>query len=307
MGRHLRSLPHAPEHLRRPPWRIMGAGDPTTFWRESRRRDGARTGDLLHASWTPEGPVTMRFFMHKDTVHAEAYGDGARYGLEHAEGLLGDRDDGTWAQGTPFDRMVREHGSPAIPTLLSVADIVLRLVFGQRVTDREANRGYRGLVYRYGAPAPGPAGDALWLPPRGKTVAQIPYFEWHRWGVEKKRAITMQHVGKHGAYLESCAGADDFAARLERVPGIGPWTSINAAANFGDADAAPTGDYNYPNQVAWHLAGEPRADDARMLELLEPYRPHRQRVLRLIETRLGAAPRYGPRMAPSRWTKDERY
>ena len=33
--------------------------------------------------------------------------------------------------------------------------------------------------------------------------------------------------------------------------------------------------------VSWLLAGERRADDARMLELLEPYRPHRYRVVRL--------------------------
>jgi hypothetical protein len=31
------------------------------------------------------------------------------------------------------------------------------------------------------------------------------------------------------------------------------------------------------------LAGEPRGDDARMLELLEPFRGHRGRVQRLLE------------------------
>ena len=57
-----------------------------------------------------------------------------------------------------------------------------------------------------------------------------------------------------------------------------------------------TGDYHLPDQVAWALAGEPRADDARMLELLEPWRGHRGRVLRLLGAGAGAAPRYGPRM-----------
>jgi hypothetical protein len=33
-----------------------------------------------------------------------------------------------------------------------------------------------------------------------------------------------------------------------------------------------------------------------MLELLEPWRGHRGRVLRLIGAGAGAAPRYGPRM-----------
>ena len=42
--------------------------------------------------------------------------------------------------------------------------------------------------------------------------------------------------------------------------------------------------------MAWALAGEPRADDARMLELLEPYRGQRGRVQRLLEVgRIDAA------------------
>jgi 3-methyladenine DNA glycosylase/8-oxoguanine DNA glycosylase len=56
------------------------------------------------------------------------------------------------------------------------------------------------------------------------------------------------------------------------------------------------GDYHLPNRVAWALAGEPRADDALMLALLEPWRGHRARVTRLIEAGGPRPPRYGPRM-----------
>ncbi len=52
--------------------------------------------------------------------------------------------------------------------------------------------------------------------------------------------------------------------------------------------------------VAWALAGEARGTDERMLELLEPYRGQRGRVLRLLELAGVRAPRYGPRMAPRR-------
>jgi 3-methyladenine DNA glycosylase/8-oxoguanine DNA glycosylase len=65
---------------------------------------------------------------------------------------------------------------------------------------------------------------------------------------------------------------------------------------MGDPDAVPVGDYHLPSMVAWSLAGEPRADDARMLELLEPYRGHRGRVIRLLVAGGSAAPRRGPRM-----------
>jgi NAD(P)-dependent dehydrogenase (short-subunit alcohol dehydrogenase family) len=65
-----------------------------------------------------------------------------------------------------------------------------------------------------------------------------------------------------------------------------------------DPDAISVGDYHMPDTVAWALAGEPRADDARMLELLEPYLGQRGRVQRLLEVGRVTAPRYGPRMAP---------
>ena len=51
---------------------------------------------------------------------------------------------------------------------------------------------------------------------------------------------------------------------------------------LGDPDAVPTGDLHLPHEVAWALAGEESADDARMLELLEPFRGHRFRLLRLL-------------------------
>jgi hypothetical protein len=52
--------------------------------------------------------------------------------------------------------------------------------------------------------------------------------------------------------------------------------------------------------VAWALAGEPRGTDEHMLELLEPYRGQRGRVLRLLELAGAGAPRRGPRMPTRR-------
>ena len=56
------------------------------------------------------------------------------------------------------------------------------------------------------------------------------------------------------------------------------------------------GDYHLAAQVGWALAGQ-RVDDERMLTLLEPFRPHRHRVVRLLLLS-GAArvPRRGPRL-----------
>jgi 3-methyladenine DNA glycosylase/8-oxoguanine DNA glycosylase len=65
---------------------------------------------------------------------------------------------------------------------------------------------------------------------------------------------------------------------------------------LGDPDAVSVGDYHLPSQVAWALAGERSGTDDRMLELLEPYRGHRGRVLRLLAAGGVFPPRRGPRM-----------
>ena len=67
---------------------------------------------------------------------------------------------------------------------------------------------------------------------------------------------------------------------------------------LGDEDAVSVGDFHLPNLVAFALAGEPRGTDERMLELLEPWRGERARVVRLLELSGIAPPRYGPRLSP---------
>jgi 3-methyladenine DNA glycosylase/8-oxoguanine DNA glycosylase len=69
---------------------------------------------------------------------------------------------------------------------------------------------------------------------------------------------------------------------------------------LGDADAVSVGDYHLAHRVAFAFLGERRGTDEQMLELLEPFRPHRQRVVRLIERGAAVPPRRGPRLERSR-------
>jgi 3-methyladenine DNA glycosylase/8-oxoguanine DNA glycosylase len=93
--------------------------------------------------------------------------------------------------------------------------------------------------------------------------------------------------------------SDAAEERLATVQGIGPWTVAEVARTaLGDADAVSVGDFHVPNIVAWALAREPRGSDERMLELLEPYRPHRGRVQLLLEQGGILPPAFGPRMEP---------
>jgi 3-methyladenine DNA glycosylase/8-oxoguanine DNA glycosylase len=118
-------------------------------------------------------------------------------------------------------------------------------------------------------------------------------------GVERRRADVIRRAAARGAWLEGASDAAQATRRLTSLAGIGPWTAAEVVRSaFGDPDAVSVGDFHIPNMVAWALAGEPRADDARMLELLEPYRGQRGRVQRYLEVGRVTAPRYGPRMAP---------
>jgi hypothetical protein len=49
--------------------------------------------------------------------------------------------------------------------------------------------------------------------------------------------------------------------------------------------------------VGYALLGR-KVDDEGMLEVLAPYAPHRQRVVRYIEAGGPGKPRFGPRLAP---------
>jgi 3-methyladenine DNA glycosylase/8-oxoguanine DNA glycosylase len=111
-------------------------------------------------------------------------------------------------------------------------------------------------------------------------------------------------VASRAARIEStttlvAAGRHADAYRILRAfPGVGQWTVAEVGQRvYGDPDAVSVGDFHIPSLVSWALAGEPRADDARMLELLEPYRGQRARVVRLLEASGIQPPRYGPRFA----------
>ena len=106
-------------------------------------------------------------------------------------------------------------------------------------------------------------------------------------------------LSARAARLETTANLEPAEARLRltSLPGIGPWSAAEVSVvAYGDRDAVSLGDYHLPHQVAWALSGEPRGTEARMLELLEPYRGQRARVIRLLTLGGIQAPRFGPRM-----------
>jgi 3-methyladenine DNA glycosylase/8-oxoguanine DNA glycosylase len=124
----------------------------------------------------------------------------------------------------------------------------------------------------------------LIAPPEPTAVARLTYHHFHRYGIERRRADNLLHAARAVVRLQTRVDKDlDLVMpALRSVRGVGPWTaSCIATQTWGDRDAVIVGDSGIPSIVAWVLARERRADDGRLVELLESYRPHRYRVIRL--------------------------
>jgi 3-methyladenine DNA glycosylase/8-oxoguanine DNA glycosylase len=275
-----------------------GAGDPTLAV------DGAI---VWRATRTPEGPATLRLEAVAGGVDVAAWGPGSRWALAAAPGLVGADDDP--AALRPAHPLLRELQVRLAGIRLgrtgAVLEALVPAILEQKVTGDQARRGYRGLVRAYGEPAPGPR--PLLVPPPPGVLARLPYFAYHPYGIERRRAETIRRAAGSAPRLEAIVELPlaDAYTRLHALPGVGPWTAAEVAARaLGDPDAVSVGDFHLPHLVAWALAGEPRGTDERLLELLEPYRGQRGRVVRLLEASGIRPPRRGPRMSPRRIEAD---
>jgi hypothetical protein len=260
-------------------------------------------GGVWRATRTPDGPVTthIRARATEGTVTMSAWGAGAAWAIETFPQLVGadDGEDGFVAGGGVVGDLHRRLRGLRIGRSAAVVEALVPSILEQKVVGLEAKRSWAGLVRHLGERAPGPGADRLRVPPEPVVLAATPSWVFHRFGVERKRADTIRLACSYARRLEETVSMspEDARRRLTALPGIGPWTAAEVGlVALGDADAVSVGDYHLPNQVAWALAGEARADDARMLELLEPWAGHRGRVIRLITYGAGAAPRFGPRM-----------
>ena len=299
--------------------RTACAPDAVTTWRPQLPVDVRRTlsplrrgrADPTHrvtddgAVWRttrmPIGPATYRLTqrgLHETTC--EAWGPGAEEVVAGLADLLGGRDlaDGFEARHPRLVDAAARHPGLRVPRTGRVVEALVPAVLEQKVTGKQARQSFRALVLRFGTVAPGPAPDGMAVPPPAEVWRTIPSWEWHRAGVDPQRSRTVCLAMRYAARLEQAVGMapDEAARRLTAVPGIGAWTVAEVAQRaLGDSDALSVGDYHLSQYVGWALVGRP-LDDAGMVELLEPWRPHRFRVVRLLECSGYAKPRFGPRL-----------
>jgi 3-methyladenine DNA glycosylase/8-oxoguanine DNA glycosylase len=271
-------------------WYRHGRHDPTT-------RVGP-TG-MLRAMWTPDGPASIAMSWATGALDVEAWGPGA-----------------SWAAAASHRMAALDRRPPAVPDLHPVVTAAARrypglwagasgdlyhtllpTILAQRITSGEAIRQWSRLCHELGERPPGP-GLGLVLPPHPDRLAGRPTWWFHPLGIEGKRARALAEVARvaHRLWDWARLPVADVAGKLRLVRGIGPWTIGSALGPVcGDDDAVPVGDYHLPSMVSWNLAGEPRGTDDRMLDLLEPFRGQRGRVLRLLVRAGRRPPAFGPR------------
>lgn len=231
----------------------------------------------------------------------EAWGQGSAWLLERLAGIAGLRDE-------PADFQT-EH-----PVVSGLHRRNLGLRFGrtglvfhslvvsicaQKVTGKEARNALRGLGRVFSEPAPGPH-RGLRLPPDPQAMAAAPYWAYHELHLEKRRADVLRGLAARATEIDRLADSDPARAaeKLVGYRGVGEWSVAETLEiSHGDPDQVPIGDFHVKHFVVHHLMGKDRGTDDEMLELLEPFRPHRGRVIRLLHT-LGHEPKFGPRLAP---------
>ncbi len=301
------SVVDAPRSLRRTlAAHRSGFGDPTTRLVDA---------EFRRATLTPDGPGTIRLRWATDPadpadcgLDAQAWGPGRDWLLGGVESLTGSHDRSVaFIDAHPVvDRALRTRRSTRFGASQNLYHQLLPTVIAQRITGGEALKQWAALCRALGTTPPGPRDVVadLVLPPDPAVLRRQPLWWFHPIGIEGHRAATLVECARHADKMWQWS-PQEAARKLPLLRGVGPWTVGSVLGPvYGDADAVAVGDYHYPNIVAYALAGEPRADDLRMLQLLEPYEGQRGRVLRDLVTTAGPAPSFGPRqriLPMSRW------
>lgn len=261
-------------------------------------------GEVWRASRMPTGPVSYRIVQRgRAEIEAAAWGPGADELIDALPALLGDGDDpaGFDPQHPLLEAAHRRHAGLRIPATGRVMEALVPAILEQKVIGLDAAAAWRRLATRFGEAAPGPVPAGLRVPPTAEQWAAIPIWEWHRAGVDERRARIVQVCARHAGKLETAAARGDNTEvyrLLLLLPGVGPWTAAQVGHRaLGDADALPIGDYHLAAMTGWALTGSPLAE-SEVEQFYEPWRPHRFRVVRLLELTPGSLPpRRGPRLA----------
>lgn len=259
--------------------------------------DRPRPGVVRRAEPGACGPVTYEAVQRGGRVAVRVWGPAAtpatdrEVALDRARRWIGwHDDDGDLVERTAghpaLQRAARHVGTVRLSRLPRVQEAVGRAVLGQLVQGIEARRSTAQLAALAGVPTAG----QLWCWPTATALGRTPAYAMRRCGISLRCAGALYRSALDDLPLERVRhDMDGLDRRLRAIPGIGVWTSAEARFALGDPDAVSVGDYNLPGIVCHALAGAERGEctDELMLELLEPYRGQRGRVIRLVVLAVG--------------------
>ncbi len=185
-------------------------------------------------------------------------GAGCCWALEHAAALIGADDDPRtrWSLapvgGRSGPEIARAAPCRAQPGLRGAPARHLR-------AEGDRRRGSCSLSRHRGGASENPHRDRAAETATGSLgPGGLPYFAFHRFGLERRRADVIRAAAQFAPRLETATpGEADTGWRA--VPGD---RSVDARRGwcvvaFGDPDALSVGDFHLPNLVAWALRGEP--------------------------------------------------
>lgn len=272
-----------------------------------RRAEPGSTGPLVYEAIQGQGHVEVQVWGSAATALDER--DRA---LDSAREWVGWHDDPgdlvALTAGHPtLHRAARQLGVVRLSCLPRVHEAVGRAILGQLVQGIEARRSTAQMAAAIGDPAT----RDLWCWPTPGQTGRTPGYALRRCGISLRCATALHAGALDDPQLERVR--TDFVAldrRLRALPGIGVWTSAETRLALGDPDAVSVGDDNLFETVCHGLAGTPQHEccDELMLDLLEPWRGQRGRVIQLVvrAVRRGLLPRLR-RRAPRAALSHHRY
>ena len=242
-------------------------------------------GEAWRATRMSTGPATVRYTQVGDELHVEAWGEGAEAALANASEVAGMADDVAAfapAPGSVPAALLARHPGLRLARTGNLVEAMLLAITAQAASGFEAHRAHRQLLRALGTDAPGPGG--LRLSPTSNAIAGIAAYDLHTIGFEPGQADHLRRAAAQAHRLEGIVDVTEARAALGSVSGLtAGGIELVVLVALGDPDAVPTGNPNLARLVGEALSGDSHADDARMLELLEPWRGQRGRLVRLIE------------------------
>jgi AraC family transcriptional regulator of adaptative response / DNA-3-methyladenine glycosylase II len=131
-----------------------------------------------------------------------------------------------------------------LPSAFAPFELAVRAIVGQQVSVAAATTVTGRVAARCGTPLASPRGPLTHLFPTASVLAAA---DLDGLGLTTRRIATLRTlaaaVADGSLRLEAPRGPDELVARLQALPGIGPWTAAYIALRaLGEPDALPVGD-----------------------------------------------------------------